>query len=454
MNSQPFRRSDRSAVSPFAALLAALLAAPALILPSTAQATEDTPTVSVQKAAENAPAAVAARTVFAIGDRLRITFFERYGQALDSSEGQILSSLVERTELTGDYVVQSDGLVFLPLLGPNLAASISSTQLEEALRASFQREFQGEVSVAIQLIEREPVYVAGDIAQPGNFRYVPGMTVMHALALAGASDRVGTDQWRQLDLTRERERLQQSESRLTGIVARSIALARSTGRDEQGLMQHLQTLAGGPTAEKLSAEAIALRDLEMAVIDAEAEAREMVLASLADERTIMEQSIRDAEAAMLDRAARVDLLMDLRQRGATTDQNVHVARTDLATARSVWNELRAAMARLERSVAEVTAQARQSEIAADAAVARELHLLGASRIQEETTRSIMAQALINLGSVATTQLANAKNEMQFEIVRRTPQGLEHIEANSFTEMHPGDMLHIHTRREEHQTAGL
>ena len=49
--------------------------------------------------------------------------------------------------------------------------------------------------------------VAGDIAQPGNFRYVPGMTVMHALALAGASDRVGTDQWRQLDLTRERERL-------------------------------------------------------------------------------------------------------------------------------------------------------------------------------------------------------------------------------------------------------
>ncbi len=446
MKSQPDRRDHAS----HCALVVPLFTA--LLLASTAVwAADDGP---AQPVTANSPAAVAARTVFAIGDRLRITFFERYGQSLDMSEGQVLSSLVERTELTGEYVVQSDGLVFLPLLGPTEAASHSNAQVETALQRRFKQEFRGEVSVAIQLLEREPVYVAGDISQPGNFRHVPGMTVMHALAMAGASERAGAAEWQQLDLTRERERLRQSEARLGGILARTLALFRSTGRDDQGLGQQLEALAGKPFADRLSADAAAVRELELAVLASQAETRTAILASLADERTIMEQSIEDAEAAMRDRAERVDLLLRLRQRGATTDQNVHVARTDLAYARSIWNDLRASMARLERSVAEVKAEARQSEIEADAAVARELHQLRASRVQEETTRSIMAQTLATLGSIATVDAEGAASGMEFEIVRRSPQGLEHIPADSFTEMQPGDMLHIHRTRDERQTAGL
>ena len=451
MNNLSDRPNQSSRFPSLAHLTGALLAAQMLIVSPAAKAADDGPTRPVT---ENSPAAVAARTVFAIGDRLHITFFERYGQALDSSEGQVLSSLVERTELTGDYVVQSDGLVFLPLLGPTAAASQSNAELERALEQQFRQEFSGEVSVAIQLVEREPVYVAGDIPQPGNFRHLPGMTVMHALALAGASDRAGADEWRQLDLTRERERLRQSESRLGGILARTIALSRSTGRDDQGLMQQLEALAGNPVADRLAKDAIAVRKLELAVLASQAETRTAILASLADERTIMEQSIADAEAAMLDRAERVDLLLQLRQRGATTDQNVHVARTDLANARSVWNDLRASMARLERSVAEVKAEARQSEIEADSAVARELSELKASRAQEETTRSIMAQTLATLDSIVTADADGADSGLEFEIVRRSPQGLDHIPADNFTEMLPGDMLYIHRTSTERQTAGL
>lgn len=452
MNSQPSRLRRSNSFWTFALLAAALIGAGFLSSATPSKAAEDVPAAAAGSATKNSPEAVAARTVFAIGDKLRITFFERYSQSFDGSEGQILSSLVERTELTGDYVVQSDGLIFLPLLGPSMTATLSSSQLERALQARFREEFRGEVSVAIQLIEREPIYVAGDISQPGNFRHVPGMTVMHALALAGASDRVGADEWRQLDLTRERERLRQSESRLKGILARTIALSRSSGRDDLELMQQLEALAGSLGANRLSADAIAVRQLEMAALASQSETYVAILASLVDEHTIMKQSIQDAEAAMLDRAERVELLMQLRQRGATTDQNVHVGRTDHAKARSVWNELRASMARLERLVTEVEAQSRQKEIEADAVVASELNLLRASRLQEQTTLSVMAQTLVTLGSIAITE--GTDSSLEFEIVRRSPQGIEHIAADSFTEMYPGDLLHIQPRHKARHTATL
>ena len=54
------------------------------------------------------------------GDRLKITFYERVGGLEEGRREQVPSSeLVERAELTGEYVVQLDGTVFLPCLGPS-----------------------------------------------------------------------------------------------------------------------------------------------------------------------------------------------------------------------------------------------------------------------------------------------------------------------------------------------
>ena len=38
-------------------------------------------------------------------------------------------------------------------------------------------------------LERQPVYVLGPVKNPGAYKYAPGMTVLHAVALAGGLDR-------------------------------------------------------------------------------------------------------------------------------------------------------------------------------------------------------------------------------------------------------------------------
>ena len=63
---------------------------------------------------------------YAVGDRLKIMFFEQ----LSANSRAVLSQLIERSEMTGEYQIQEDGYVFLPLLGPVSAASKSYDQLQ------------------------------------------------------------------------------------------------------------------------------------------------------------------------------------------------------------------------------------------------------------------------------------------------------------------------------------
>ena len=53
---------------------------------------------------------------YAVGDKLKIAVFEQIGPQLS---GRYLgASAVERTELSGEYTVQEDGNIYIPLVGP------------------------------------------------------------------------------------------------------------------------------------------------------------------------------------------------------------------------------------------------------------------------------------------------------------------------------------------------
>src|SRR4051794_9777753 len=123
-----------------------------------------------------------------IGDRLKLAFYQQIQKDVAGAGGKsnrpLMTSLVEYSELAGEYVVQEDGQIFVPLLGSVNVVGQSPSELEQTLSQAFNEHMAGSVKVSIQLVEREPIYVTGKIAKPGTFKYVPGMTVLHALTLA------------------------------------------------------------------------------------------------------------------------------------------------------------------------------------------------------------------------------------------------------------------------------
>ncbi|WP_323013392.1 SLBB domain-containing protein [Devosia sp.] len=93
--------------------------------------------------------------------------------------------------LGGDLEVGPDGSVTVPTLGSIDVGSFTADQLG----AEIGRRLQAKLGLldapdaSVQVLDYPPVYVVGNVATPGQYAFRPGMTIMHALALAGGEPR-------------------------------------------------------------------------------------------------------------------------------------------------------------------------------------------------------------------------------------------------------------------------
>lgn len=134
-------------------------------------------TTSLATAAIGAPAELAPLT------KLRLTVVQFVASTGDYKRWDALG---------GDLEVADDGTVMVPTLGAIDAVGLDPEQLgtEIARRLKLKLGLLDAPDASIQVIEYPPVYVVGNVANPGQYEFRPGMTVIHALALAGGEDHV------------------------------------------------------------------------------------------------------------------------------------------------------------------------------------------------------------------------------------------------------------------------
>jgi polysaccharide export outer membrane protein len=100
------------------------------------------------------------------GDRLRVVV---YGQ-----EG-----------LTNSYAIDAAGSITMPLIGAVPARGRTPAGLASAIAAKLRAGFIREPSVAVEIEAYRPFFILGEVAAPGQYPYVPNMTVESAVAIAG-----------------------------------------------------------------------------------------------------------------------------------------------------------------------------------------------------------------------------------------------------------------------------
>ena len=102
-----------------------------------------------------------------VGDQLRVTVFRH-------------------EPLSGEFTVGAAGTVALPLVGAIAAGALTSRELENAIEDQLrEQDYFLDPDVSIQVLTHRPFYVVGEVAQPGVYEYVAGMTLANAVALAG-----------------------------------------------------------------------------------------------------------------------------------------------------------------------------------------------------------------------------------------------------------------------------
>jgi polysaccharide export outer membrane protein len=112
------------------------------------------------------PAAAAGSYVLGPNDRIRLKV---YGEA----------------DITGEYEIDSNGQVSIPLAGHIKAADLTTKQLERSITSALAKGIVRDPRVNVEVALYRPYYILGEVKKGGEYPYRLGLTVMDAVASAG-----------------------------------------------------------------------------------------------------------------------------------------------------------------------------------------------------------------------------------------------------------------------------
>lgn len=97
------------------------------------------------------------------------------------------AGVAQEYQVSGQYTVGPEGLIFMPLLGNVQAAGLTKTELEESLKEKlFEYIIDPQVSVGVAMYRSKRVYVIGEVAIPGPVAMKGNiLTVWDAIVAAG-----------------------------------------------------------------------------------------------------------------------------------------------------------------------------------------------------------------------------------------------------------------------------
>ena len=100
------------------------------------------------------------------GDKLRIVIYGQDG-------------------LTNTYTIDAAGFITMPLIGQVSARGRTPASLAGEITAKLRNGYIRDPSVAVEIESYRPFFILGEVQAPGQYPYVPNMTVESAIAIAG-----------------------------------------------------------------------------------------------------------------------------------------------------------------------------------------------------------------------------------------------------------------------------
>lgn len=87
--------------------------------------------------------------------------------------------------LTGEFVLDGNGVLAFPLVGNINAKGMTPSQLQQTIAQKLDTDWIKNPSVSVEVSTRRPFYVVGEVQKPGSYPYVTDMNVLNAIATAG-----------------------------------------------------------------------------------------------------------------------------------------------------------------------------------------------------------------------------------------------------------------------------
>lgn len=346
--------------------------------------------------------------------------------------------------VSGEFRVGPDGMLDLPLIAPVTAAGRTTAEIgsDVASALSEQLALSEPPDATVMLDHYRPVLVGGLVENPGQIEFTPGMTVRHAIALAGGPEQTlqrGTEAYRELVGTRGTFwLLTQDRMRLLARLGR--LRAEREGLDVIPVPDGLS----GPMAERLIREQAEVMDRRRARLASER-------AALGDQITLLENEIETLEQKLesLERQRELaqegrDSVASLADQGLVVNNRLFDSERTLVLIENQLLDTSAAILRARLNVAAAQREADELEAMQGTDVVQEM-IDAEARLNEVEQRLETTGQLIDIDGVRVAEMLEGSDasadaaDARYRIYRADGAG---VDAQLDSVLQPGDLVEM------------
>jgi polysaccharide export outer membrane protein len=349
-----------------------------------------------------------------------------------------------RADLNRRAVIDIDGNVTFPLIGELKVSGLSLAALRKMMRGQLEASDAVRGSdVILELVETRPFYIHGDVARSGAYPFYKGLTVRHAIAVAGGLDSArGKANTTPREISELRGKYNQARSELLKLQIRVASLqaeiSNSSDIDPSVKTQALK----GQSQELVETE---LQNLKTRVAERRKEQEYLKISlKLADEEvSALERSQQQDEEARKQQVAEMQRVAELSSKGLASSGRVTEEQraTVLLKSREMDTAARLALARRQRE-----------EVLWNMAKADERRFVALEELK--TAVASLADMRIQVASLgeqlalAGDQNAQSSDEEESVLdirIYRAGESKEGASADEDAELSPGDVVEIRQR---------
>ncbi len=349
-----------------------------------------------------------------------------------------------REDLSGEFPIATDGSITVPLVGALEIAGKTRAEAKAALTEALGDSSVRTRDISFEVTQWRPLYVVGGVDKPGTFAFQPGMTVLHALAVAGGFYRPGAFPSVIVDSARARKDLQEAKLQLTQALARRARLeAEINGQQSAEVPKALGQFLDEVSRERLMAgENRILTRRRLSQRTQDASLREQI-GHVISERSAYQQQLAMVEQQIDLTKEELSRIKGLSKRGLTGQIRVFQAERQVTELQGQARDIAAAISRSQRTLVVAEREHAQLDIQRQLEIERELRDTHAEILRARQAKRA-AETLLRQLSRLSPEAVSATSEpaADYEIMRVIGGERVTFDAPKTALLCPGDVIHV------------
>jgi len=347
--------------------------------------------------------------------------------------------------VNGDYSVGPAGTLSVPFAGELPATGKTTAEIAAAISAALQRKLalSDKPEASVEMAQFRPFYISGEVQNPGQFPYVPELTVLKAVSVAGGIRRstdYGPSQDRDL-ITAKGNFDIYDDQRLRLIVRRARIDAELA---DKASFEAPKEVADDPKVTTIVAD-------EMAVLTADQKKLKLKLQALDDLKTLLQNEIESLQKKIVNQQRQVDLAKQqldsvgaLAQKGLVVQTRVLNSEQTIADLQGQILDYETAILTAKQSISKATQDAIDAENTLNSGLAADRQQVETD-LKEAELRVGMQKGLMAVATDPAAQATLHNNDqpaLLYALVREVNGKTSEISATEDTPVLPGDVIKV------------